>query len=390
MSDANRAKFSYVKESTWGQTPATALKDFRLTSDSLSQATDTTQSAEIRSDRQVADIIRTAFRAQGGVNWELSYGAPDDLLEGWFMNIWSTALAISGTLSASATGNKFTSDTGVGGPSLAAVQVGQWIKTAGFVNSANNGYFKVTAKNTGGTVHELTVVGGTLVTETGSGDETIKGSVLFPGTTFTSFSIEKAFEDVAKFDSFVGMVVAQFGLEVRAGAIVTGSFGFLGQKGAASQTATIGTGPNVAAPTNPVMNAIDHVAELYEANTPVTIDVSSFTLQGDNNLRARAAIRNAAPIGIGLGLMSVTGTLEAYFEDRALLDKYRAFTETSLALRFVDSAGNAYVLDVEGVKLTGGEVLIPGQSQDVMAAFTFGAKVGGTSGKQISINRFTA
>ncbi len=385
--DSNRAAVLYLEEVAWGVTPSAALTFFRLTGESLEQPADTGQSAEIRADRQVADIIRTAVRAAGGLNWELSFGAPDDFLEGWFMNDWPTTINITGTINVVA-GNKF-STTG-GAPSLAAVQVGQWIKTAGFANAANNGYFKVTVKSTAGN-HELTVTGGTLVVESGTGDENLKGTCLFPGSTFKSYSIEKQFQDSGLFDSFTGMVVGGFGLSVQTNTpAITGSFTFLGKKGADTQTVTIGTGGPVAAPIAAVMNPIDHVGQIYEAGVILAGDITNITLQGDNNLRARQAIRNVGAVGIGLGLISISGTLQAYFASRALLNKFRQFTETSLAIRFTDLAGNAYILDLEGVKFTAGPVTVPGQSQDVMVDLTFQAKVGATSGKMIGITRFAA
>jgi hypothetical protein len=57
----------------------------------LKQATDTAVSEEIRRDRQVTDIIRTGARAEGDVNFELSYGSFDKLLEGALMSRWVTA-----------------------------------------------------------------------------------------------------------------------------------------------------------------------------------------------------------------------------------------------------------------------------------------------------------
>lgn len=88
MSDASRAQLYYVEEAAWGTTPASALKALRMTGESLKQATDTTVSNEIRSDRQVPDVVRVGARAEGDVNFELSYGTFDELLEGALMSDW--------------------------------------------------------------------------------------------------------------------------------------------------------------------------------------------------------------------------------------------------------------------------------------------------------------
>ena len=52
MSDANQVRIGYTAESTFATTPSAALQLVRFTGESLGQQTDTTTSAEIRSDRQ--------------------------------------------------------------------------------------------------------------------------------------------------------------------------------------------------------------------------------------------------------------------------------------------------------------------------------------------------
>lgn len=89
MSDSSRVQLYYLAENNWGQTPAAALNTLRgVTRESLKGTTDTTQSQEIRADRQVVDLVRTQFRAEGEIETEVSYGALDDLLEGAFFSDW--------------------------------------------------------------------------------------------------------------------------------------------------------------------------------------------------------------------------------------------------------------------------------------------------------------
>lgn len=87
----------YIKESTPGETPAAQLRGLRYTSESIEDTTQTTQSEEVVTDRQVTDVVRTAFGSQGDVNFELSYGAFDDLIEGVMMAAWSPDTPSSGT-----------------------------------------------------------------------------------------------------------------------------------------------------------------------------------------------------------------------------------------------------------------------------------------------------
>lgn len=73
----------------------------RHTGESLKQDTTVVTSEEIRSDRQIADIIRTGVGASGGVDFELSYGTFDDYLQAVLFSAgWSTEVTLPSALSA--------------------------------------------------------------------------------------------------------------------------------------------------------------------------------------------------------------------------------------------------------------------------------------------------
>lgn len=393
MSDSNRAELQYIEETTFNTVPSgpPVLKKFRFTGESLDMQTSSVISNEIRADRQIPDVLRTGISPQGGVNFELSYGSIDDFLVGWAMqSAWPADIALTATMSVDATGNKFESDTATSGVSFATIVVGQWIKTSGFTNSVNNGYFKVLTRTLAGTVHTITVSGATLITEGAGAGRSMKGATLFNGTTSKSFVIEKNYTDINKFDYFSGMRVESFSVDAKANSIITGNFNFKGAGFAASQAATVGDGSPTAAPTGLVMNAIDHVVQLRQGGSLATFDSTGLTISGTNNLREQPAIGSLGPVGIGLGAVNISGSLDVYFEDRTMLDLYRSFTETSLSVRFQDTAGNAYIYDIEGVLFTSGGAPITGQNADVMLTMNFMAKVGGTSGKMLGITRIAA
>ena len=80
ISDSARSQLYYLEETTWGVTPASAMKALRFTGETLNYDISTAQSKEIRSDRQITDLIRTDAEPGGNINFEMSYGALDDLL----------------------------------------------------------------------------------------------------------------------------------------------------------------------------------------------------------------------------------------------------------------------------------------------------------------------
>jgi len=107
MTDTNRVSLSIQEETAWGTTVTNAaFKPLRTTGESLTFNISNSQSDEIRSDRNVADMIRTDAATAGDLNFELSYGgeissgvnhAFDDILEGVMCSDWATNVLKNGT-----------------------------------------------------------------------------------------------------------------------------------------------------------------------------------------------------------------------------------------------------------------------------------------------------
>ncbi len=145
MSDANQVRTSYAKESTYGTAPTGSYQIVRVTGESIRMDTGTTQSNEIRSDRQIADIVRNSFVGAGDFNIELPYGAHDDLFEYTLYSAgWSSEDDdLSGANTTSVDGsNVYTIDAGTWSTTPSA---GDWVEIRGFSTAANNGYKQVTA-----------------------------------------------------------------------------------------------------------------------------------------------------------------------------------------------------------------------------------------------------
>ncbi len=328
--------------------------------------------------------MRTAVEARGDVQIELSYGAYDDLLAGAQMGDWSAAADLSATdIAADDAGAQFTSTTT--DFTAESLVLGQWIKVDGFADPGLNTYYRVTSI----AANALGVDPAPAAAEAAGNTVTVKGSLLKNGTAAKSFTLEKQFADVGEFVSFTGMRVGQLSLAVQPGQIITGSFSFQGERATAAG-ASVGTGQPTAAPGNDVLNAIDHVTAVREGGQATTLDVTGITLQLQNNLRSRQAMANLGPVGVGLGRVGVTGSFEAYFETRALYEKYLSFAETSLSFRVVDGAGNAYVFDLPRLKFTDGQVVAGGNDQDVLAQLSFTAVREAVGDMMLGISRFPA
>ena len=89
--DSSRTQLRYIEETTWGTTPASpTFANFRATGETMGLSKSTTQSAEIRSDRQVSDLIATSFSAGGGFGFELSQDTYDVTIFLWNQRANST------------------------------------------------------------------------------------------------------------------------------------------------------------------------------------------------------------------------------------------------------------------------------------------------------------
>lgn len=382
-SDTSQFDIGYVAESSWGSTPASALQLLRVTGESLGQSLESTISNTLRSDRNVDDVIRTAIQGQGDVNFEMSYGSFDDFLEAGLGGDFSADLAISATtISADGTGETLDGSLTT---EFANVEVGQWIKVAGFTETANNGFFRVTAKASDAQI----TLDANLTTEAAGDTVVITGGMLRNGTTKKSFTLEKQFTDVSEYISLVGMRVATLALNIATGQIVTGTLGFQG-KNAAINASSVGTGAATAATTTGVMNAIDHVKNIEWNNDAAAFDIQNIALNITNNLRNQNAVGNLGSIGIGYGTCEVSGSMQAYFADSTLYDEFIAFSERAVSFRLEDTAGNAYIVTLPKIKITANDVAAGGQNQDVFANLQIAAKLDSTTSCAIQIDRFAA
>jgi hypothetical protein len=331
MSDSDRIQLSYAKEETYGTPPATAYQIMRATSESLHQETSVITSAELRADRQIPDVVRSNLSAAGDISTELSYSFEDFFESGLMSAGWSTQIPFvsdTGTeISMDEDGGTAAGDARITFAStrdLSGVSVGMWLKTSGFAASANNGYFKITAVDDENDRIDIATGGRTLV-DSAAPETTVTlkaGAQIVNGTTQSSYTIEKKYTDLStNFAHYYGMMVDSMSLNVSTESMVTGGFTFIGSK-ALSNTATHSTADPAYtdATTKDVMNSIDDVTGVMESTAYTHSNITAFSLNIANNLRPRLQVGTLGAVSIGTGTCNVTGTLQAYYNDKALFD----------------------------------------------------------------------
>jgi hypothetical protein len=404
MGDANRSQLAYIAEAAWGTTPGTAtLQKLRFVDESLAFNIDNIQSNEIRADRQTSDLIQTGAECSGGFSFELSYGAFDDFFVGslWAVDWDECSGTSTPTITSGATGSNIeftldaTANTITFGSSVTHdVVAGSWVELTG--SAADDGYHFVTLVAT----NTLTV-GATPGISTGEIlDETdlatIKGSRLRNGVEENNYSIERFHDDKTQYFGFLGMTPNTLTVNAAANSILTGSFDFIGKSGSRAGSSIGAT--YTAAAIEDVMNAVSNVGNILEGSTDGTpvfaamtgvfVQELSFTL--NNNVRGQNAIGTLGNADLGVGNAELTGTLNTYFENGDLYDKYLAGTESALTFKVQDSDGNAYIFTFPRVKFQSDTVNVGGLNSDVMENLTWQAIRHATYGYTINIDKFDA
>jgi len=385
MSDSDRIKLAYAEETTaYGTAPTGAYQVMRVTNESLHQETSTITSAEIRHDRQIPDVVRSNLSVAGDIGIELSYSFDDffqaaAMSAGWSAGISLDSSAMGGvtmdTNGGTAAGSARIQSDHVSDP-FDGISEGEWVKVAGWSDAGNNGYFKVTAAPGGATTAwTLDIAPNADCVEVITAESTVtmvRGGQITNGTTMTSYSIEKAFTDNSSdYALYTGCVVDSMALNVTTEAVVTGSFTFLGAKGESLSSAQAGS--YTAATTKDVMNSIDDVTGVMEGDTYVNRNVTAWSMALANNLRPRLEVGSLGAVSIGTGTCNVTGTLQGYYADSTLLDKYLAFNDSALAIVFEDVDGNGYIVDCPKVIYTSAQRVAGGQNQDIIADLSWEA-----------------
>lgn len=206
------------------------------------------------------------------------------------------------------------------------------------------------------------------------------------GVTRRSFTVERFFGDILTADKpyhrFTGVELNTLSLAINANAMITGSFGVLGQNMVTATTAITGATYAPATTTSPLDS---FTGTLNEAGTPIAV-ITEISLSIENGLEARYVVGSKQSIRPSIGRSNVTGQVTAYFENSALLDKFINETESSIVFELPDGAGNKYTFTLPRIKYTGGQPDVDGEGP-ITLSMPFQALLDATTGTNIIIDR---
>lgn len=223
--------------------------------------------------------------------------------------------------------------------------------------------------------------------------QTVTSSVMLrDGTTAHSYVFESLYDGIAtpQHVSFLGCMFSQLSMSFETDSIVTGSLSVLGKTMNDPSASSVGDGSPTPATTQDVTNTVTDVGFVREAGATPSAHIRAIDLQLDNGLRVQRAIHGSADaVGIGLGDADVTGSLNAFFDDGALIQKFKAHTPTQLDWRITDPAGRVLVITLPRVRLSSFGAPVNSPNQDVEQQYSFEAEVDPATNATVQLDYFT-
>lgn len=276
MADGSRHEAYLVAESTYGTTPADpTIETLRLTGTNIAVQRDSFQSAELRSDRQIADFRLGTIQVPGDLNVELSHESFEDIILAVMM------------------GASYVADTPVTGTKQAKA-----------------------------------------------------------GITRRSFTFIRNFTDLPTmpYHIFKGVEFNTWQLSVTANAIVTSTFGIVGQSGdPAANLSGLGSVTTNDPTTTKVFDSFS--GSILEGGNNIAV-VTEVTLNLQNGLAPRFVIGSKETIRPSVARSNLTGQITAYFDSPTLLQKFLDETPSSLEFTLSDAAGNDMTFKIPNIVYT--------------------------------------
>ena len=239
-------------------------------------------------------------------------------------------------------------------------------------------------------------VGGDIVVDLRDGDydlilesamlSTFATDILKVGVAPKFFSIEDYAADIDQARLFTGMSVSTMAISLAPNQMVTTTFGMVGKDMTISGTQKTQVAATGAQP----FDAYSGDISIGAVGTPVAsaiVTALDFTL--NNSYAPTFVIGDDSAPSLEYGRAEVEGTMTAYFEDAALINRFLNETETAIRVSVDDPTGaNAYTFDFPKVKINSADVGVDGPTSR-MVTMSFVALFDSTLGTNLQITRPT-
>lgn len=334
---------AYKKQTGLGS-PASGSggQDLRRTSSTINLTKEAYQSAEIRSDQQIADYRHGPKQVTGSIAGELSAGTYKDMLGSVLRKDF---VAVTSLTSAAVT---IVASTGVitfqtGNPLTAGIKIGMVVRiTAGTVAAANLNKNLLVLGVTATTLTVKTLNGSALAdnaTSVTGVTVAIPGKISYtPETSQTNdyYTVEHWFSDIAQSEVFSDVAMTNAQVSIPATGLSTITFPLVGLD------MTTGTSQVLTTPTAVSTGGAFAGANglLYVQGAAVAV-ITSIDFDINGNVAAADAVvgSNSRP-DVFQGTLAVTGNMSVYFIDGTFRDYFVNETEVSVNVALTTSSSN--------------------------------------------------
>ena len=213
---------------------------------------------------------------------------------------------------------------------------------------------------------------------------TFATNVLKVGVAPKFFSIEDYAADIDQARLFTGMSVSTMGISLAPNQMVTTTFGMVGKDMTMSATEKTQTASSGAAPFDAYSGDIS-IGNVGAPSAVAIVTALDFTL--NNSYAPTFVIGDDSAPSLEYGRAEVEGTMTAYFEDAALINRFLNETETAIQVSVDDPTGaNAYTFDFPRVKINSADVGVDGPTSR-MVNMSFVALFDSTEATNLKITR---
>lgn len=206
--------------------------------------------------------------------------------------------------------------------------------------------------------------------------------VLKVGTTPKFFSIEDYSADIDQARLFTGMTVNTMGMSLAPNQMITTTFGMVGKNMTVGATEKTQTDASGAAPFDAYSGDLS-IGNVGSPSASAIVTGLEFTLT--NGFAPTFVIGDDSAPSLEYGRAEVEGTLSAYFEDAALLNRFVDETETAIEVSVGDGTNDMTFL-FPRVKINSADVGVDGPTSRVIS-MSFVGLYDTTEGTNLKITR---
>lgn len=188
--------------------------------------------------------------------------------------------------------------------------------------------------------------------------------VIKVGTTPVFLTIEDYAQDIDQARLFTGCAVNSMAVSLAPNQMVTTTFGIVGKDMAISATEKTVTAASGAAPFDAYSGDLA-IGNVGGSSAVAIVTGLDFTLT--NSFAPTFVVGSDSTPSLEYGMATVEGTLTAYFEDVALINRFLNETETEIEVSVDDPTGaNAYTFLFPRVKINSADVGVDGPTSRII------------------------